>query len=103
MQLALYLGYRDVVIIGVDHSFTTPGPAHQLVTSQGADPNHFDPSYFGKGYRWQLPDLEMSEQAYRLAKDAYERAGGSIVDATVGGKLTIFPKAEFTSLFPAAQ
>lgn len=100
MQLAYHLGYRDVVLIGVDHSFTTPGPAHQLVTSAGDDPNHFDKSYFGAGYRWQLPDLEMSERAYALAKVAFEAAGGSVVDATVGGKLTIFPKAEFTALFP---
>lgn len=100
MQLAFHLGYREVVLIGVDHNFTTPGPAHQLVTSAGDDPNHFDPSYFGKGYRWQLPDLEMSEQAYTLAKGAFEAAGGRILDATVGGKLTIFPKVDFTQLFP---
>lgn len=102
MQLAYHLGYRDVVLIGVDHSFTSTGPGHQLVTSTGADPNHFDPAYFGAGYRWQLPDLEMSEQAYRMAKAAFELAGGSIVDATVGGKLAIFPKADFSTLFPAA-
>lgn len=101
MQLAFHLGYRDVVLIGVDHSFTTAGPAHQLVTSGGADPNHFDPTYFGVGYRWQLPDLEMSERGYTLAREAFRAAGGSIVDATVGGKLTIFPKADFTALFPA--
>jgi glycosyltransferase involved in cell wall biosynthesis len=100
MQLAFHLGYRDIVIIGVDHSFTTPGPAHQLVTSTGADPNHFDPNYFGAGYRWQLPDLETSEVAYRMAKAAFESAGGSIVDATAGGKLTIYPKADFTELYP---
>jgi hypothetical protein len=100
MQLAFHLGFREVVLIGVDHSFTTAGPAHQLVTSTGADPNHFDPSYFGKGYRWQLPDLEMSERAYTMAREAYVAAGGSIVDATVGGKLTIFPKVDFATLFP---
>ena len=100
MQLAYHLGFRDLVLIGVDHSFTTSGPAHQLVTSVGDDPNHFDPSYFGAGYRWQLPDLEMSEEAYKLARSAFEAAGGSIVDATVGGKLTIFPKVDFGSLFP---
>jgi hypothetical protein len=38
--------------------------------------------------------------AYRLAREAYEAAGGSVVDATVGGRLTIFPKADFTALFP---
>src|SRR6185437_15563096 len=95
--------FRDVVLIGVDHSFTTAGPPHKVVTSSGADPNHFDASYFGAGYRWQLPDLERSEIAYRLARDAYEAAGGSIVDATVGGRLTIFPKADFTALFPGRE
>ena len=100
MQLAYHIGYRDVLIIGVDHSFATPGQPHQLVTSEGEDTNHFDKSYFGAGYRWQLPDLEMSERAYAMAKVAFEAAGGSIVDATVDGKLTIFPKADFTALFP---
>lgn len=100
LQLAFHLGYRDVVLIGVDHSFTTTGPAHKLVTSAGDDPNHFDKAYFGTGYRWQLPDLEMSERAYAMAREAFAGAGGSIVDATVGGKLAIFPKADFSALFP---
>jgi hypothetical protein len=102
MQLAYHLGYREVILIGVDHSFTTPGPAHQLVTSEGADPNHFDPNYFGAGYRWQLPDLERSERGYRLAREAFEAAGGEVLDATVGGKLTIFRKVDFSTLFTAS-
>jgi hypothetical protein len=95
LQLAFHMGYREVVLIGVDHRFTTSGPAHQLVTSGGADPNHFDPGYFGAGYRWQLPDLETSEIAYRLADQAYKAAGGTVVDATVGGNLRVFPKVAF--------
>jgi hypothetical protein len=94
LQLAYHLGYRKVVLIGVDHNFTTSGPAHQLVVSTGADPNHFDPSYFGAGYRWQLPDLEMSEIAYRMARTAFETEGGAVIDATVNGNLEVFPKAE---------
>jgi hypothetical protein len=82
----------------VDHSFATKGPAHMEVTSSGADPNHFDSAYFGKGFRWNLPDLEMSEAAYRMARDAYRKAGRTLVDATVDGKLDIFPKADFMTL-----
>jgi hypothetical protein len=100
MQLAFHMGYREVVLIGIDHSFSTQGPAHQLVTSAGDDPNHFDKGYFGAGYRWQLPDLELSERAYSMAKAAFEAAGGQVLDATVDGKLAIFPKADFTALFP---
>lgn len=99
MQLAFFMGFQEVILIGVDHNFTTQGPANTTVTSGGDDPNHFSPQYFGKGFRWQLPDLEGSERAYRLARTAYEQAGRRIVDATVGGKLTVFPKVDYRSLF----
>ena len=53
MQLAYFMGFEEVVLVGVDHSFATKGPAHEVVTSTGADPNHFDPtgraaSHFGR-------------------------------------------------------
>ena len=69
------------------------------MVSGGDDPNHFSPAYFGKGFRWQLPDLETSEQGYRLARQAYEADGRQVLDATVGGKLAIFPKVPYDSLF----
>jgi hypothetical protein len=34
-----------------------------------------------------------------MAKQAYEVAGRRLIDATVGGKLTIFPKVDYNSLF----
>ena len=99
MQVAYYLGFSQVILIGVDHSFSTKGEPHSTVTSEGDDPNHFDPDYFGKGFRWQLPDLETSEIAYRMAKSEFEGAGREIVDATIGGKLDVFPKVDYMSLF----
>jgi 6-hydroxymethylpterin diphosphokinase MptE-like len=97
MQLAYHMGFSEVVLVGVDHSFASKGPAHKVVTSEGADPNHFDPNYFGRGFRWQLPDLETSEIAYRLARTAFEADGRRIVDCTVGGVLTVFPKGELAA------
>lgn len=99
MQIAYYMGFQKVILVGVDHSFQTEGKAHTTITSTGDDHNHFDPSYFGKGIRWQLPDLVTSEHAYRLAYKNYSQAGREIVDATIRGKLTVFPKADYYSLF----
>lgn len=99
MQLAYYMGFKQVVLIGVDHNFTTKGTPNTTVVSTGDDPNHFNPAYFGKGFRWQLPDLETSELAYGMAREAYKNDGREIIDATVGGKLTVFPKAKFDTLF----
>jgi hypothetical protein len=100
LQLAYHMGFREVVLIGVDHHFVTTGAPNQLITSEGEDSNHFDPHYFGPGVRWELPDLEMSERAYRLARDRFVAEGGSVVDATVGGHLTVFPKVDFESITP---
>lgn len=99
MQLAYHMGFDQVILIGVDHSFATTGKANKVVVSQGDDPNHFAPEYFGKGFRWQLPDLETSEIAYRMARRAYDANGRQILDATINGKLTIFPKVDYASLF----
>ena len=99
LQLAYYLGFKQVILIGVDHSFATKGTPNTTVVSTGDDPNHFNPAYFGKGFRWQLPDLETSELAYCMARDAYQKDGREILDATVDGKLTVFPKVKFDSLF----
>jgi hypothetical protein len=99
LQIAYYLGFQKAILVGVDHSFTTEGRPHATVVSQGDDLNHFDRAYFGKGFRWQLPDLETSEQAYRMAKSRFERAGREVIDATIGGKLQVFPKVDYQSLF----
>jgi hypothetical protein len=99
IQLAYYMGFEEVVLIGVDHSFKSKGDPNQTVVSQGDDPDHFNAEYFGKGFRWQIPDLDTSEIGYAMARAAYERAGRRIVDATIGGKLTIFPKVDYNSLF----
>jgi len=99
LQLAFHIGFSKVILVGVDHDFTSKGDANRTVVSDGDDPNHFSPQYFGKGFRWQLPDLVTSELGYRMAREAYARTGREVVDATVGGKLTVFPKVDYNSLF----
>jgi hypothetical protein len=99
LQLAYHMGIQKAILIGVDHNFTSKGDANKTVVSAGDDPNHFDPRYFGKGIKWQLPDLDTSEIGYGFAREAYRKAGREVIDATVGGKLTIFPKVDYNLLF----
>ena len=99
LQAAYWMGFREVILVGVDHRYSIEGPANATVISKGEDPNHFHPEYFGRGFRWQLPDLEASERSYRLARAAFETDGRKIVDATVGGQLEVFPKVDYLSLF----
>ncbi len=99
LQVSYHLGYSQVILVGVDHYYVTQGKPNATVVSQGADPNHFDPGYFGKGFRWQLPDLESWLIAYNLARKTYEENGREVVDATIGGKLQVFKKVDYDSLF----
>lgn len=99
MQLAYHLGFDEVILIGVDHKFETSGPAHSVVTSTGPDPNHFSGDYFPQGFKWQLPDLDVSRESYEMAKTAFAEDGRTIVDATVCGELDVFPKVKFESFF----
>jgi len=99
LQLAFHMGFSQVILIGVDHNFSTQGKPNTTVISQGDDPDHFSGNYFGKGFRWQLPDLDTSEQSYAMARRAYLDAGREVLDATIGGKLTVFPKVDYASLF----
>ena len=99
LQLAFHMGIEQAILIGVDHNFASKGDANKTVVSEGDDPNHFMPNYFGKGVKWQLPDLDTSEVGYIMAREAYAKARREVLDATVGGKLTVFPKVDYNSLF----
>lgn len=94
LQLAYFMGFTNVYLIGVDHNFVAEGKPHEKQTLDGIDQNHFHPEYFS-GQEWHLPDLVGSESAYRLARDYYMQQGRLIYDATIGGKLDIFQKIDF--------
>lgn len=102
MQIAFFMGFERVFLIGVDHNFEAKGTPHKVEVLKGNDKSHFDPSYF-KGLKWQLPDLEGSEKAYRLARKSFEADNRSVLDATVGGKLTVFPKISFEEALISAK
>jgi hypothetical protein len=100
LQLAYYVGCRQVYLIGVDHSYTVPSHAvNDVIVSRESDVNHFHPDYFGPGYRYHDPKMWRMEQSYRQARAFFESQGGMIYNATRGGKLEIFPRVDFDGLF----
>jgi len=98
LQLAYFMGFRNVFLIGVDHDFKVRGQPNEQQDLAADDANHFDPRYFA-GCTWHLPDLEASECSYRMARFAFERSGRRIWDATVGGKCQIFQKIDIEEAF----
>ena len=101
LQVAWHLGFSQVILIGLDHRYQFQGRPNEARVLHGADPNHFDPRYFGGGQAWDNPDLAKSEESYRIARAQFESAGRSIVDATPGGACPVFQRGDFDALVPA--
>lgn len=89
MQLAYFMGFTTVLLVGCDHRFIQDGVPNQELLMTGDDPNHFSPEYF-KGQRWLCADLTRSAEAYQVAKEAYEKDYRRIINLTEGSDLTVF-------------
>ena len=102
MQIAYYMGFKNIFLVGVDHNFQQKGKPNEQQEFKGDDLNHFHPDYF-KGMQWHLADLEGNEASYALAKHQFHQDGREIYDATVDGKLEIFQKIPFHSAVEKAK
>lgn len=110
LQLAAYLGFEEIYLIGVDATYSIPSDAQDgeaysvgVLDMKSDDPNHFDPDYFGKGFRWHDPQVDKMIEAYQEANRALEGTGQTIYNATIGGALEVFERRNFYSLFPCAR
>lgn len=96
LQLAYYMGFSKVLLIGMDFNYEKVGDeivqGHKLV-SQSDDINHFHPDYFGKGKTWHDPKVHNVMKSYELAKLIYEQDEREIVNCTSGGKLELFRRS----------
>jgi hypothetical protein len=102
LQLAFFMGFTEVYLIGMDFSYEIP-TSHirkgDVLYSDTDDQNHFHKDYFGKGKTWKDPKLERVAMNYKMAKLVYEGVGRKIYNATIGGKLDVFDRVDFLNLF----
>jgi hypothetical protein len=102
LQIAYYLGFTEIYLIGMDFSYLIPKSAiieRGNITSTEEDPNHFDGSYFGPGKKWHDPMLHNVLKSYSMCKTMYEIDGRKIYNSTVGGKLEVFERKDFKDVF----
>jgi hypothetical protein len=100
LQIAYYMGFQKVILVGLDHKYSEKGLPNQTeMRTAERDESHFHPDYFPKGVKWQLPDLLRSEIDFNIARNAFEKDGREIVDATVDGNCPVFRKVDYLSLF----
>ena len=103
LQVAVILGFREIVLVGVDHNYVIP---EENVTddrkwSGRGLSNHFSESYtnYEQGQVWEMPDIEKMSRAYLAAADWASKNGIKIVNASPDTRLEAFPLIDFESLF----
>lgn len=94
LQVAAYMGIKEIYLIGIDHnnvgSVIDPG-------------NHFIPDYFEDDeagiYKNVVADFDAMDLAYEKAERYSREHGFRIYNATRRGKLEVFERVNFDSLF----
>jgi len=104
LQLALYMGFKEIYLIGVDHNYHIEKTIQTqdediLISDYEVDPNHFSPNYTPKGHKMAVPRVSIMESAYYKARKVAESQGVNIYDATKGGHLRVYQKVDYDSLF----
>lgn len=99
IQIAVYMGIKEIYLIGVDHHF------HTSINSKGEviiDPTAKD--YFCEGYnadkeQLYIPNTDLSTLTFIAAKKYADIHDINIYNATRGGKLEVYPRVSFEELF----
>jgi len=101
LQLAYYMGFNEVYLIGIDLSYDIPKHAQgkSLITSKEPDTNHFHPDYFGSGKRWHDPKVERMQQAIEYAAKYFDDNGRHLFNSTEGGNLKRVVRKDYYKLF----
>jgi hypothetical protein len=101
IQMACYMGIREIYLIGIDFNFSVPSQTtskNKAVLISHGEKNHFHPDYRPPGEKWYQPNLHHQRQAFLSADNAVKAMGGHIFNATRGGKLDIFKRVDFDTL-----
>lgn len=96
IQLAVYMGYKEIYLLGLDHNYNAVLKADGTVLKQNVGHNYMDGV---EGETYFLPQLDKTELAYLKARKVCEEKGIIIKNATRGGKLEIFERINFDDLF----
>lgn len=92
IQFAVYMGFSEIYLIGVDCNYS-PGN-----TTISAD-SYFDKRLFNGKRHYAPPEVNTNLLAYECARDECKKMGVNILNASRGGKLEIFSRVDFDTLF----
>ena len=97
-QLAAYMGFKKIYLIGVDHSFSVVQNDKGEIIRDNNAKDYFTDDYNGDKDELYIPNLDASTRAFLKMKKNCDAAGIEVYNATRGGKLEVFPRVDFDDL-----
>lgn len=101
MQLAAYMGFSEIYLLGIDHSFRTYQDKNGTIITDEAAKDYFCAAYNHDQDQLFIPKLDVSLLSYISARAYTQTHPLKIYNATRGGKLDVFPRVDFDTLFSA--
>jgi len=103
LQLAGYMGFSEIYLIGLDCSFNYPAEYQagdkKFTIAEETRHNHFIENYVPIGAQTFPANVHRHFLAFEAAREEFERLGVKIRNATRGGKLEVFERVNFDDLF----
>ena len=98
-QFAVYMGFEEIYLIGVDHHFQiSQNNAGEIIVDNTVK-DYFSEKYNEDKSQLYIPNTERSTLTYIAMKKHCENKNVKVFNATRGGKLEVFPRIDFDKLF----
>ncbi len=91
LQLAIYMGFKEIYLLGIDHSYSVDTNPDGTIRKKSGLKDHFSE----KDKIDNIPQTYKSTLAYESAEKYAKNNGIKIYNATRGGKLEVFERLDF--------
>ncbi|MGG3564205.1 6-hydroxymethylpterin diphosphokinase MptE-like protein [Neobacillus rhizosphaerae] len=98
IQIAVYMGIKEIYLLGVDHNFSKMvNDKGEIVIDETAK-DYFSEKYNTDKDDLYIPNVEISTRAFTAAKRYADKHNIKIYNATRGGKLEVFERVDFDKI-----
>lgn len=94
LQLAVLMGFKEIYLLGADCNYSDDNT--HIDQNSYPDKRMYDPRKCG-----MPPEMDYTFKVYEVAKEYCDVHRINVMNATRGGKLEVFERVDFSSLFPS--
>lgn len=107
IQIAIYMGFKEIYLLGVDHSYANVADSKGRIHTNPAVKADYFAGMMGTGSeagnRAIVTNVDAMNYSYELARKFAEQKRVKIFNATRGGKLEVFERVDFDELMKKKQ